>query len=251
LRTLAASLRDGALAAGLSRRSIQQITGAGGDAVAESLTTMTADGMQPRQIAMVIEAIASARDHSDDPAKLFDLVMSGPDVYGFPTGDTAAVISTLIQDADGEVLLVGYAIHNGRRLFEPLAARMQSNPKLRVRLCIDIPRRQNDTSLAAEIVRRYVADFRTKHWPWNVLPELFYDPRSLLEAGGVRSSLHAKCIVVDRSSALVTSANFTEAAQQRNIEVGILTRYRPMVERLAGYFDSLCASGGLTAHQWG
>jgi hypothetical protein len=32
---------------------------------------------------------------------------------------------------------------------------------------------------------------------------------------------------------------FTEAAQQRNIEVGLLVRHAPFVSRIALYFDAL------------
>jgi phosphatidylserine/phosphatidylglycerophosphate/cardiolipin synthase-like enzyme len=40
------------------------------------------------------------------------------------------------------------------------------------------------------------------------------------------ASLHAKCVIVDRSRALVTSAHFTDAAQRKNIEVGGRLRQR-------------------------
>jgi phosphatidylserine/phosphatidylglycerophosphate/cardiolipin synthase-like enzyme len=248
LRSLAAALRSGALATGISRRAVQQIAGPNCTEILDCLTTLVESGMQPSHIAIAVESIADTRDGAGDPATLFDLVMSGPNVPGYPTGDTSAAMHVLVGEARQEVLLVGYAVHNGRRLFEPLAERMRLVPGLRVWFCLDIPRRLNDTSLASEIVRRYADEFRTKHWPWQPFPELFYDPRSLADVSTFRSSLHAKCVVVDRSAALVTSANFTEAAQQRNIEVGIITRYRPMAERLAGYFEGLCSAGHLVQY---
>lgn len=55
----------------------------------------------------------------------------------------------------------------------------------------------------------------------------------------------ARPIVIDRRDALITSANFTEAAQVRNIEVGLRVYYRPLVERLFNYFDGLIATGEL------
>ena len=66
-----------------------------------------------------MEAIAETRELTKDPATLFDLVMSGPDVYGYPTGDTSAAMHVLVSEARQEVLMVGYAVYNGRRLFEP------------------------------------------------------------------------------------------------------------------------------------
>jgi phosphatidylserine/phosphatidylglycerophosphate/cardiolipin synthase-like enzyme len=60
-----------------------------------------------------------------------------------------------------------------------------------------------------------------------------------------RTSLHAKCIVVDSEKSLVTSANFTEAAQQRNIEVGALVTDQWFSRTLVAQFDALIRDGAL------
>jgi phosphatidylserine/phosphatidylglycerophosphate/cardiolipin synthase-like enzyme len=245
LRALSSSLSAGMLSAGISRFAVQQSAGADAPAVEGALRHLEQLGMSAPQIAVVVQSIAEARDSQPDPAALFDLVLSGPEMSGVPTADTAAVVHTLITRANRDILLVGYAIHNGRRLFEPLATRMAVVPDLRVTFCIDIARHYGDTSLDTEVVKRFAMEFRSKHWPWPKLPEVFYDPRSLLPIGSQRASLHAKCIVVDSEIALVTSANFTEAAQYRNIEVGILIRHRDIVERIASYFEGLRAAGQL------
>jgi phosphatidylserine/phosphatidylglycerophosphate/cardiolipin synthase-like enzyme len=44
---------------------------------------------------------------------------------------------------------------------------------------------------------------------------------------------------VDRRVAFVTSANFTEAAQTRNIEAGALVRDDGFARRLAEHFEAL------------
>src|SRR5205085_5086604 len=41
------------------------------------------------------------------------------------------------------------------------------------------------------------------------------------------------------ATAIITSANFTEAAQRRNIEVGIVVRHQPTIQRLVDYFSAL------------
>jgi phosphatidylserine/phosphatidylglycerophosphate/cardiolipin synthase-like enzyme len=140
---------------------------------------------------------------------------------------------------------VGYAVYGGERIFEPLAERMRVNPGLKVTFCLDIARKIGDTSLDSEVVRRFGHEFRERHWPWELLPELYYDPRALMTSSEGRASLHAKCVVVDRKAALITSANFTEAAQYRNIELGLLVRHAPIAERIAGYFEGLRWSGML------
>lgn len=52
-------------------------------------------------------------------------------------------------------------------------------------------------------------------------------------------------MIVDRQIAIVTSANYTEAAQRKNIETGVLIRYEPFVVRLGAYFEALRNSGQL------
>jgi phosphatidylserine/phosphatidylglycerophosphate/cardiolipin synthase-like enzyme len=157
---------------------------------------------------------------------------------------------SLIQEARVEILMVGYAVHNAKPLFSPLAKRMTGEGGIRVLFCLDISRKHGDTSLDSEIVGRFAEEFGTKHWPWRPLPELYYDPRSLTQKAEHHSSLHAKCVVVDRQVALVTSANFTEAAQQRNIEAGLLVRHAPIAERIASYFEALRVSGQLVKVHW-
>lgn len=220
---------------------LQQLAGQElGDELARCLRSLVELGWQPTQIAAITEAIIQTRDRTPLPEQILDLVLSGPESPGIATRDTAAVMHSLIMEAKREVLLVGYALYNAKNLFEPLARRLSSEPDLRVWCCFDIGRKPNDTSLAFEIVARFAREFVTEHWPWEPRPEVYYDPRSLEPSGPHRSSLHAKCVVVDRRAALVTSANFTEAAQQRNIECGVVIRHAPLAEQLARYFETLC-----------
>jgi phosphatidylserine/phosphatidylglycerophosphate/cardiolipin synthase-like enzyme len=57
-----------------------------------------------------------------------------------------------------------------------------------------------------------------------------------------RACLHAKCIVVDGEAVFISSANFTEAAQERNIEVGLLVKSCRLAEQLVLHFDTLLAA---------
>ncbi|MGH9447380.1 MAG: phospholipase D-like domain-containing protein, partial [Terriglobia bacterium] len=127
-----------------------------------------------------------------------------------------------------------------RKLFRQrsLAERMGERPSLRVRFFLNVHREPGDTSLAEEILRRFALRFQTHEWPGGRLPEVYYDPRSLDQEAAKRCSLHAKCIVIDRRTAFVTSANFTEAAQTRNIAVGALIRCQRFAARLAEHLET-------------
>jgi len=82
-------------------------------------------------------------------------------------------------------------------------------------------------------------------WPGTRLPTVYYDPRSLELDHSNRASLHAKCIVVDNETAFVSSANFTEAAQLKNIEVGVIIKSPHFARHLSQHFDALAAEAVL------
>ena len=54
--------------------------------------------------------------------------------------------------------------------------------------------------------------------------------------GGV---LHAKAVIVDDESVLITSANLTEAALDRNIEMGMLLRDHAFALTVTSHFRAL------------
>jgi len=172
-------------------------------------------------------------------------VATGPEAAGVALRDTAVVVWELFATARQSVLAVGYAVHQGRQVFRALAKRMDQRSTLDVRLCLDVQRRWGDSTPAEELARRFAERFRTREWPGARLPAVYYDPRSLALNGKSRASLHAKCVVVDRQVAFVSSANFTEAAQERNIEVGVLMRVPALAEQISRHFQALIEAGVL------
>ena len=56
---------------------------------------------------------------------------------------------------------------------------------------------------------------------------------------GNRGVLHAKAVLADDEAAFVTSANLTEAALDRNIELGLLVRDRAQALSIRGYLQNL------------
>ena len=61
--------------------------------------------------------------------------------------------------------------------------------------------------------------------------------------GGPGGVLHVKAIVADNEAVFVTSANLTEAALDRNIEVGILFRDRTLALSLSNHFQGFIDKG--------
>lgn len=131
-----------------------------------------------------------------------------------------------------------YAFFDGPRAFETLSKRLDDIPSIRASLLLNIQRKWGDTTDATALVRRFADRFWKVDWPGEIRPAVYYDPRSLNveRASGV---LHAKAVVIDNHSVFVTSANLTEAALDRNIELGFLVRDSALALSVASHFQAL------------
>jgi phosphatidylserine/phosphatidylglycerophosphate/cardiolipin synthase-like enzyme len=240
LQSLAASLRDGQLSHALNGRAIDQIAGASAGKVRSLFEKLVNEGFTASQLGRVVEAVHGSRLAIPDPSLVFELVLTGPEVHGVPTQDTAAVLRTLFEQATQEVIVTSYAFAGATSLLQPLHERMRLIPDLRVTIIGNVQQKSSSPDPAGD----FATEFFKVHWPWPERPALYYYPASLAP-GHFRPSMHAKCVIVDRKTALVTSANITEAASERNIEAGVLTSYAPMVDRLARLFEGLIETEAL------
>jgi phosphatidylserine/phosphatidylglycerophosphate/cardiolipin synthase-like enzyme len=248
LRELAAVLRVRRLAAPFTAMSVQRLIAAPtAGAVAGELQRLADQGFQAEQIATMFDLLVQDRCRRPRVEDSLDLVTTGPEVAGMTNRDTGVVVRELFACAQRSVLVAGYAVYQGREVFRALADRMAERPELSVRMFLDVQRGPGDTSMASEVVKRFAERFKTREWPAGPLPKVFYDPRSLGMEADKRACLHAKCVVVDGEAVFISSANFTEAAQERNIEMGLLVRSRWLAERVARYFETLLSAGTLAS----
>lgn len=130
------------------------------------------------------------------------------------------------------------------RVFATLGARLDAVPSLTAKLFVNIDRKIGDTRLESMLLGDYGRQLAEK-WPGTRRPEVYFDPRGLTTDDDVRASWHAKCVVIDDEVAFVTSANFTEWAQQRNVEAGALIRSRYFASQLRGQLEGLIRSRGV------
>lgn len=199
------------------------------------------EGTDVRHLADCLDLLCQDRRQRPVAEDLIDLVWTGPEAPGIVNRDTSVVVREMFHGAKESVLLAGYAVYGGHVVFKELAERMDQNPGLQVQMFLDIQRPSHNHSSPSELVRGFAERFVEKEWPGKRLPRLYYDPRSLELDYAQRASLHAKCVVVDREQAFASSANFTEAAQTKNIEVGVYIRSAPFARRLAEHFEALAS----------
>lgn len=237
LELVAQALDAGRLS--LERPSFAALQSLGLDAPADIGAFLArASARDPRAVAWCLRLLAQERRAASERlARCAQLVWSGHEDGSQPLRDTREVLAEVCARAERQVTLATYVIHDGRHSLEPLARRMYERPELKVDLYVDVKPAGSSGDVMHHL-SAWMARFRERHWPEGVrLPSLWYDPLTLDREAGV--SLHAKCVVVDERWAFITSANFTEAAQARNLEVGVLLDHPHLARSLQGQFQSL------------
>jgi len=207
-------------------------------AVVDALLYLERTGISGKSAAAWIRGMDEATSRALRP----DLVWSGPEVPGLHARDTRQVYEELLGSAQHSLVASTYALFEGPKAFHVLARRMDDKKGLRVTLLQNIQRRRGDTTSADQLVRKFADRFWSVDWPGASRPSVFYDPRAL-EPEGPASVLHAKAVVVDDEVVFVTSANLTEAALDRNIEIGLLVRDRAIAVSVSTHFQVLIDRG--------
>ena len=250
LGALAGALERGVLVAPFGAMQVGRHVARGEQEAALRLVlALAAAGLEGRALAAALRMAEAARRAGQTRPQPV-LVWSDVDLAG--SRDTAVVCNELFRGARESVLVSTYNLGHkaktgaakGNPVLLPLATRMAGVASLTVRLFVNL-RRLDSMAHASEreVEDAFIGWFRNELWPWDPVPEVYYDPRSLAADGQPSACLHAKCVVVDDARAFVTSANLTEAAQGRNIEAGVLLEDPVFARSLRRQFESLIDRG--------
>jgi len=189
-------------------------------------------------IAILDVALAERTRRKPSP----ELVWTGPEGGASTARDTAVVLKQLFEQARSRVVLAGYSFDHARDVLEPLH-RSMCDHGVQAIFFVHIQQASTLRDPPDHHARQELADFRMKTWPFGPpYPKVYYDKRALIP-GPPWCSLHAKCVAVDGKRAFVSSANFTERGQERNIEVGVLIEDRAFAEFLTAQWLGLIDSG--------
>ena len=162
-----------------------------------------------------------------------EIAWTGPSAAGPLVRSTSVVLEEMLEgvrDA-GEVLLVGYALtvepgSSMERVIELLIAAARRRAALAIVLHSD----EYETTNLDNLFKLWdVFVKKPKVYTWRPPPDHPY------------TKLHAKCLVVDRLDALVTSANFTFHGLESNLELGLRVR-GPQAAAITERFDQLIAT---------
>lgn len=168
-----------------------------------------------------------------------ELVWTGPATPIVPVRQTEQVLFELIQCAKRRLTIMSFGIFHVPRLVESLEDTLRRGVQIRIILgdrelqsdwAIDCQRHQLGELVAARASLLW--------WPHE---------RRLRDAAGNAGLMHAKVAVADSRVAFLSSANLTEAALERNMELGVLIRGGNLPAAIDRLIDALLESGELQA----
>jgi cardiolipin synthase len=166
-----------------------------------------------------------------------ELLWSGPaPAGGMPARRIDQVLYDLIATAEKDILLITFAAHKIHRLADSLAA--ASRRGVHVRLVLEFGA-QSQFQLSHDGIKAFPPELQEG-------AEIFYWPveKRDLNVFGKPGKLHAKAAVIDKQ-ALLSSANLTDDAFLRNLELGVLFMGGVMPTKLREHFEYLIACGTL------
>lgn len=217
LRRVAASLE----LSGRPSRAAREVTPARQPAASDLLTELTPAFGDPRALAASLRVVASTVDRHPEPPVL---VWSGPRLGGDAVRTTDTIVR-LIDEAEESVHASTYSGSSAAPFVQALqraAAR-----KVAIRVVVDVVNQREDAQQIAKAVPR--AEMLGYHH----------------QVDGVDGLQHSKVLVIDGQVSLVTSANLSKAAIERNLEAGLLVHDARVASQIIRRFDDLLASGFL------
>jgi cardiolipin synthase len=190
-----------------------------------------APGVEGASIAAALHAAAAAVAAERATNKV-SLVWTGPPSPVLGLRATRAVVDTIVARATSSLLLMSFAGYKVDDLVTSLAAAIERGVEVAFVL------ETHDDSggdLSVDAAKAFTAlAGRARFYRWPIEAREAYFAHS--------ARLHAKCIVADRTTAFVTSANLTGAAINDNIELGVLIEAGPLPGRLHDHIDALIAA---------
>jgi len=165
-----------------------------------------------------------------DNAPLTEIIWTGPVNNRFPVRRIDQVLYDLISKAKKRIVLVTFAAHRVRHLCDHLIQAVDRGVELTL---IVESEDESEGQLTQDAINAFgnVPAAKT---------HLYYWPLAKRERNqaGRPGKLHMKCAIVD-NVALIGSANLTDDAFNRNMELGLLVREQATVESLSEHFREL------------
>jgi phosphatidylserine/phosphatidylglycerophosphate/cardiolipin synthase-like enzyme len=168
--------------------------------------------------------------------RVVDIVWSGPANGTFPIRRIDQVVYDLLSKAQHRIFLVTFAAHRVPLLCDHLANAIERGVQVTLLLESEKASAGQLSFDAAKAFKDVCLDkVRILHWP------LENRERNQADKPG---KLHVKCAVIDHT-AVIGSANLTDDAFNRNMEMGVILKDPASVTHICEHFEMLVKNGTL------
>ena len=140
-----------------------------------------------------------------------ELVWTGPDSHIFPVRRSEQVLLDIINSANETLFIVSFVLVNIPYVEQALKQAIARGVQVRMLLESEDKESSSVFVNTLERLHKNIPNIQLYIWPRK--------NRGKYQTGFAR--VHAKCVVADKKEAFITSANLTEAALDRNIEMGV------------------------------
>jgi len=177
-------------------------------------------------------ALAAARERERAArTQRVSVVWTGPETFAVPVRRTDQALLQLIESARERLIVVSFAVYKVPEVAVALIACAQRGCDVAVVVESEAESGGKVTFEMAKALGSEIAEHaRLYTWPRQLRPDV---------GGGKSASLHAKCAVTDRKRLLVSSANLTEYALTKNMELGLLVEGGEVPSRVQAHLEAL------------
>jgi phosphatidylserine/phosphatidylglycerophosphate/cardiolipin synthase-like enzyme len=181
-------------------------------------------------------ALAAAREREQAARQQqVSIVWTGPETDAVPVRRTDQALLEVICRATLKLIVVSFAVYKVREVADALVAAAQRGCDVAVVLESEAESGGKVTyDMAAALGSEVGAYASLYSWPHDLRPET---------GNGKRASLHVKCAVADGERLLVSSANLTEYAFTKNMELGLLVEGGDIPKRVDEHLSALISAG--------
>jgi cardiolipin synthase len=204
------------LSPALSQEATQQISAALSDTAVSC-----------RDLGLMFAAASAGAACAIDSSGSVELVWTGPTTDLVPVRRTEQVLTGLVDSAKNSIFLVSFVAYKVGPVIEALQKAVSRGVTLKILLENYTGRGGSVTTDSMATLKRHVPGARIFEWSKDQL------------IGDGRGKVHAKCVVADGAAAFVTSANLTEDAMEKNMELGVLLRGGDAPRILQQHLESL------------
>ncbi|MCE1204470.1 MAG: DISARM system phospholipase D-like protein DrmC [Holophagaceae bacterium] len=184
-------------------------------------------GTTGKEIASALRAAGSTARAIRAQSRV-DLVWSGPDTRLVPVRRTDQVLLELIETSERTLFLVSFVAYNVESLLMALKKALARG--VEVSFLLEAPEAGHISIDSPGLIRGALPAAKVYQW----------EPKEAVPGG--QGAVHAKCLLADGKAAFITSANLTNAAMEKNMELGVKLTGGAVPEQLRAHFEALIAT---------